>query len=324
MLALITVFYPLRHLNSNVLYICIVDNDTFVLSPLPKCAGASSQPAFTRLKIMLKINKYSFMRNLFFSVLCFFVLTGYCTYDKNISDANKPEFLAHRGYSSLYPESTMIAFEKAIDAGVSGLELDIHQTIDRKIVVMHDPSVERTTDGKGDISKITSEYIRGLTIDKTEKVPFLENVLELAGKNSFLPVWIEIKHSAKYPDIATNLTDIIKKYNYENYVVVQSFKLSDLELMHNLNPNIKLLKLYTKSINYDVEKIPKYIDYIGLPLGAGIAQPALIKKYHEVGLKVIFWRENDVLENDRVICFLTNQGADGFMINKPVSFFRKK
>ena len=72
------------------------------------------------------------------------------------------QIFAHRGFSSQYPENTMTAFRKALEAGADGIELDARLTLDGKIVVMHDPSVDRTTNGKGKVRDLTFAEFLGL------------------------------------------------------------------------------------------------------------------------------------------------------------------
>ena len=67
--------------------------------------------------------------------------------------------IAHRGFSGNYPENTMLAFEKAIEAGADGIELDVHFTKDGEIVVIHDERVDRTSDGEGYVVDFTYEEI---------------------------------------------------------------------------------------------------------------------------------------------------------------------
>ncbi len=64
---------------------------------------------------------------------------------------------AHRGFSGKYPENTMLAFEKAVEAGADGIELDVQLTKDGEIVIIHDETIDRTTDGKGFVADYTYE-----------------------------------------------------------------------------------------------------------------------------------------------------------------------
>ena len=100
------------------------------------------------------------------------------------------EIFAHRGFSSQYPENTMIAFRKALEAHADGIEMDARLTADGRIVIMHDPTVDRTTNGTGKVRDLTLAEIRALDagvkkgmVFENERVPMLEEVFaELGGK----------------------------------------------------------------------------------------------------------------------------------------------
>ncbi|MFP4698544.1 MAG: glycerophosphodiester phosphodiesterase family protein [Eubacteriales bacterium] len=99
----------------------------------------------------------------------------------------KPYIIAHRGASGIAPENTIVSFQKAIDQGAEGIELDVHLTKDEIPVVIHDETIDRTTDGSGYIKDFTFEelnrYDAGNYFDKkfmNEKIPTLEQVLELS------------------------------------------------------------------------------------------------------------------------------------------------
>ncbi len=92
--------------------------------------------------------------------------------------------LAHRGFSSQYPENTMIAFEQAYQAGADGLELDVQLTRDGEVVIFHDKMIDRMTNGSGTLSDLTLRDIKWVSIDglmqdglPRQKIPTLEEYL---------------------------------------------------------------------------------------------------------------------------------------------------
>ena len=87
--------------------------------------------------------------------------------------------VAHRGASGSYPENTLLAFRKAVEIGADEIELDLHSTKDGHLVVMHDGTVDRTTDGTGAIAEMTLSEIKALDAGKGERVPTWEEVLDL-------------------------------------------------------------------------------------------------------------------------------------------------
>ena len=99
--------------------------------------------------------------------------------------------VAHRGASGDYPENTLLAFEKALEIGVDEIELDLHSTKDGHLVVMHDATVDRTTDGTGAIAELTLAEIKALDAGSSfderfrdERVPTWEEALDLVQGGS--------------------------------------------------------------------------------------------------------------------------------------------
>ena len=90
--------------------------------------------------------------------------------------------IAHRGASGYAPENTMAAFEKALEMGAEGIELDVHLTADGEIVVIHDHTIDRTSDGKGVVGALTLEEIRKydfgawFDLNLRQRIPTLEGI----------------------------------------------------------------------------------------------------------------------------------------------------
>ena len=147
--------------------------------------------------------------------------------------------VAHRGLSSLYPENTLIAFEKAMELGIDFIELDVHATSDGELVVIHDDTLDRTTNGKGEISHLTLSEIKKYSAGKwfspsfrKEKVLTLKEVFELTkGK---VKLWIEIKKLG----IEKKLVDLIQRHDMIDNVICGSFFLENVAKIKKLNPSI--------------------------------------------------------------------------------------
>jgi glycerophosphoryl diester phosphodiesterase len=140
--------------------------------------------------------------------------------------------VAHRGFSGIYPENTFLAFEKAVEIGADFLELDIHQAKDGNIVVCHDATIDRTTNGSGFIKEM--EYSELLKWDAGgwkgypgEKIPLLSDVFRKVGDK--IGIFIEIKEC----DVS-DLISLIKEFKMERLVVVGSFNLEYIKQMRSL------------------------------------------------------------------------------------------
>ncbi|WP_147804948.1 glycerophosphodiester phosphodiesterase family protein [Alkalicoccus halolimnae] len=142
----------------------------------------------------------------------------------------KTAVFAHRGYSSKYPENTMLAFRKAVEAGAEGIELDIQLTQDRELAVIHDSTLDRTTDGSGLVREKTlkelNRYSAGSLVNplyREEKVPSLEEVLRWAQKKE-LTLNIELKHDPEDREIiAEELLRLLQVLPQKNSTIVSSF-----------------------------------------------------------------------------------------------------
>lgn len=221
----------------------------------------------------------------------------------------KPLDIAHRGYADMQPESTLQAFEYAIAVGADGLELDVRQTRDGVLVVHHDRAV----------AELNSRTVESLSLDEilqNTQIPMLEEVVSLA-KSVNKPLWIEIKQSHLYPGIIQRTLALLSRYQYQHQSVIQSFNHADLAAIKQSGSNIELLALFSRS--FSVAQVPAYVRYVGLPAVAQYQQAALVQAIHRAGKQVIFWRRDANSERRAVIESFIALGADGFMLNKPLS-----
>lgn len=137
--------------------------------------------------------------------------------------------VAHRGYSAVYPENTLLAFEKAVENGANCFELDVQRTKDGKLVCLHDVTVDRTTNGTGNIKNLTWDHVKTLDAGSWknsqfagEKIPSLDEVFE-RFKNENVFILIEMKNDNNYVGIEKQIADLIKKYMIEEQVLYFSF-----------------------------------------------------------------------------------------------------
>lgn len=178
------------------------------------------------------------------------------TYGKGYTkeEQGKMKIIAHRGGAALAPENTLACFCKGIEAGADMIELDIHLTKDGEIVVCHDQTVDRTTDGTGKIRDLTLQQIRQLHVVDAdgnltdEHLPTMQEVFDLVGQaraeGSSCGILIEIKRTRNiYQGIEEKLLQQISDNGARDWVIVQSFNDFALEKIHQLDPDIRLEKL---------------------------------------------------------------------------------
>ena len=154
----------------------------------------------------------------------------------------------HRGGAKLGEENTLECIARGIAAGASSIEIDVHITADNHIVVCHDPTVDRTTNGSGAINDMTLEQIKALRITNAagetteQQIPTLEQVLEVI--NGQVELLLEIKRKGGNNEgIEAAVLEILKQHDALRYTTIQSFDDSVLECLHSLDSSPHLEKL---------------------------------------------------------------------------------
>lgn len=161
----------------------------------------------------------------------------------------KTKIIAHRGYSRKYPENTMVAFRKAMNYHAAGVEIDVHFSKDQQLVVCHDESIDRTSNGTGLIKDLTFEELRQLRFDKgfeqlklsddEVRLPTLEEVI-IWLKNTNLILNIEIKNNIyQYKGIEEAVIELVRKYEVEEQVIISSFNHYAVQKVKTIAPEIK-------------------------------------------------------------------------------------
>jgi glycerophosphoryl diester phosphodiesterase len=168
----------------------------------------------------------------------------------------RPLIIAHRGYRAKYPENTLAAFSAALDIGVKMIELDVMLTRDRKMVVIHDATLERTTDGHGQVNSYTLQELKELDAGSWfhprfagERLPSIEEVLDLVRDRALIN--IEIKSNAYEahhpPDaIEKQVVELVRRKNALASVLISSFEWKILENVASMEeaPAIALISKY--------------------------------------------------------------------------------
>jgi glycerophosphoryl diester phosphodiesterase len=226
-----------------------------------------------------------------------------------------PQIIAHRGGSANAPENTLAAFRNAITQGVDWLEFDVQMTKDGALVVIHDETVDRTTDGTGAVRDLTLEQIRSLDAGQGEKVPTFEEVLELAKTNG-VKILPETKSAHLYPGVEEKMLQSLQQANYLDQTVIQSFEADSLEKLAHLNPQAKLCALYGLW-KFTVSSPPGDAQYVCPMAEMVLLNPGMIRQAHREGRQVFIWFE--LIENPFGLSFMRFFGADGLIVDDPTS-----
>ena len=152
----------------------------------------------------------------------------------------------HRGFSGNYPENTLLAFSKAIEAGCDGIELDVHLTKDGEVVVIHDETVDRTTDGTGFVADYTLKELKSFDASFKFKgqyginpIPTLREYFDLV-KDTKIITNIELKTGINtYPGIEKKTLEIIDEYGLRDRIIISSFNHYSVLRMKELAPDME-------------------------------------------------------------------------------------
>ncbi len=147
--------------------------------------------------------------------------------------------VAHRGYPLRYPENTMSSYKAAFDLGFTHLELDVHLSKDGVPVLMHDPTIDRMTDGQGWVKDYTLEELRRFRVGKDETIPTLEEALLFAKDK--MTVNVELKqYGDLYPGLEETVLEILKKTDMLDQVYISSFDHYSIARMRKLSDEVEL------------------------------------------------------------------------------------
>ena len=263
---------------------------------------------------------YHFYKLSLFYVLV--IIVALC-YHESKGKRRKMMIIAHRGASAYAPENTFAAFDKAVELHADFLELDVQMNRDRELVVIHDTTLDRTTDATGPVKQVTNKALRyidaGSWFDRAfyrERIPKLTDVLDrYSGKIGLL---LELKNPSLYPGIEKKLAKLLKKYHHKQTkqapFIVQSFEHQSIQTFHKLLPSIltAVLIRFDASMNlFDMKSFSSYANGIN-PYFSTIDEN-LIDMARRFGMNVFAWTVND-----RAIAqYLESIGVDGIVTNYP-------
>ena len=234
--------------------------------------------------------------------------------------------VAHRGFSGAAPENTLAAFREAIKVGSDMIELDIQLSKDGKIVVIHDETLERTTDGQGKVADLTFREIRKLDAGSWfgpqfsgEKIPTLQEVLELAKGKVLVNIEIKSPSHGQYPitELAGQGLEAVKKAGLLNRVIFSSFNPASLEWVQNKEPRAWVAFLYHRDWD-SLAEVTKGENWQVLNLRNSFLTREKIEKIHREGIKINVYTVNSEEELEQFVKW----GADGLITNHPDRLIR--
>ncbi|MBH0229176.1 glycerophosphodiester phosphodiesterase [Halobacillus yeomjeoni] len=237
---------------------------------------------------------------------------------------NKVLTIAHRGASGYAPENTMAAFEKSVDMKADLFEIDVQMSKDGEIVVIHDTTVDRTTNGSGKVKKLTLEELRSLDAGSWfreefagEKIPTLSEVLDkYRGKSGIL---IEIKSPSLYPGIEKKIAEELKEHNlhkpHNEKIIVQSFNHDSVQTFHSILPSVPVGVLigYNEAgiSSEEMNEFSSYAEYVNP--SKKMVDEDLVDRIHDHDMEIHPWTVRDRKSADALL----DAGVDGIITDYP-------
>lgn len=215
---------------------------------------------------------------------------------------------AHRGSKGNRPENTLSAFREALSLDIEGIELDVHMTKDNQLVVIHDETVNRTTNGKGFVKGLTLYEIKQLDAGswfskeyEGEKIPTLSEVLELVQPSNF-KLNIELKNDVfAYEGIEEVVLNEVERYSYTANVILSSFNHYSIRKCLELNPTLETGVLFMEGLYHPWE----YAKYVGAT-SIHVFEPAAAYYVQRQEANRIPIRTFTVNNDDQIAFFIKN------------------
>jgi glycerophosphoryl diester phosphodiesterase len=212
--------------------------------------------------------------------------------------------IGHRGAKGYVPENTLLSFQKAIEMSVDGIELDVHLSADGEIIVIHDATIDRTTNGQGAVNSLSLRELKSFRIEKEHEIPTLIEVLNLVNKRCLIN--IELKGKGTVIPVVALIEKYVLEKNWQYpHFLISSFDWISLLNIHLAKPVIPLGVL----TEYDVDlafAFAKYIQATSIHSYFHLLSKEKTAKMQEEGLQVLAWTVNEKEDIQKIKSFHIN------------------
>lgn len=241
------------------------------------------------------------------------------------TDLPSPVVVAHRGDKAHAPENTLSAFEQAAEKGADAVEFDVKLSGDGQVIVLHDQTVDRTTDGTGNAGKLPLAVLRELDAGAQfpgqfpgVRIPALEEVFETIGKRVFMNVELT-NYSTPNDALVPKVVELVKKHGLHDRVLFSSFFANNLQKSRLLLPGVPralltlpgLMGLWGRTLGWRG-------DYAALNPYMTDVNAGLVERIHAAGKKVNTWTVTLEADVKRII----GLGVDGIITDDPALVLR--
>lgn len=243
--------------------------------------------------------------------------------EPTVGERKQVDNVAHRGATAYAPENTVAGFDLAVDMKADYIEIDVQRSKDGELVVIHDTTVNRTTDGTGKVGELTFEQLRNLDAGSWkgkefagEQIPTFEEILDrYRGKVGIL---IELKAPELYPGMEEQMAEALKERNLDKpqneKIIIQSFNFESMKKMNELLPTVPIGVLTSNIAHTTPEALQEFSTYADwFNPSYGIVTKELVSQVHAIGMQIGSW----TVRSQEAADFLFEMGVDAIISDHP-------
>lgn len=240
-----------------------------------------------------------------------------------VGERKQVDNVAHRGATGYAPENTIAAFDLAVEMKADYIEIDVQRSKDGKLVLIHDTTVDRTTDGTGKVGDLTFDQLRSLDAGSWkgeqfagEQIPTFEEILErYRGKVGIL---IELKAPELYSGIEEQVAEALKERNLDKpqneKIIIQSFNFESMKKVNDLLPKVPVGVLTSNRADTTAEALQEFSTYADwFNPSYGIVTEELVNQVHSLGMKIGSW----TVRSQEAADFLFEMNVDAIITDYP-------
>ena len=233
---------------------------------------------------------------------------------------NRPIVIAHRGDSAHAPENTISAFKLAMQKGAQAIEFDVKLSKDRQVIVIHDQTVDRTTDGHGDVRQLPLEELQKLEAGirfgekfPHERIPNLEEVFASIGTGIHMNIELT-NYATPHDGLVEEVAKLVKKYQMQEQILFSSFFPNNLKKAMQLLPDVPCgLLAWTGLAGFPARNWGWKQGLFALHPFRDDVDVKLVNRIHKAGRRLHVWTVNEKSEMEKLFEF----GVDGIFTDDP-------
>lgn len=223
----------------------------------------------------------------------------------------KPIVIGHRGAMGHETENTLASIQKALDLKVDMIEIDVFKIASGEIVVFHDDTVDRLTNGKGPIEAYTFEALQQVTLIGNHHIPLLKQIIDLIDRK--VPLNIELKGVDTAKEVDNILQEYIEKGWTFNDFLISSFNWEELKIIRQLNTHIAIAVLIENDSPLEALPLAKELHAVAINPDYQFVNQKIANQIKAMGFKIYPWTVNEPKD----IIQMKRMGVDGMFTNYP-------